>query len=101
MEEKDILCKLVRESNCLAEILAKQGEKQSAKNIERLKEKLDGYEIKYSHLPNKLLYEKKELSEILTENSTYQSAKLKKRLIDAGLKENKCEKCGNRGEWQG
>jgi hypothetical protein len=101
MEEKDILCKLVRESNCLTEILAKQGEKQSTKNIEILKEKLDGYGIEYSHLPNKLLYEKKELSEILTENSTYQSAKLKKRLIDAGLKENKCEKCGNTGEWQG
>lgn len=101
MEEKDILCKLVRESNCLAEILAKQGEKQSAKNIEILKETLDGYGIAHNHLPNKLIQEKKELSEILTENSTYQSAKLRKRLIDEGLKECRCEKCGNIGEWQG
>jgi len=35
-----------------------------------------------------------DLKDILTENSTYQSSKLKKRLIEVGLKENKCEICG-------
>jgi hypothetical protein len=76
-------------------------ENKKPENIQALKETLDSYGIAHNHLPNKLIQEKKELSEILTENSTYQSAKLKKRLIDAGLKENKCEKCGNTGEWQG
>jgi hypothetical protein len=101
MEEKELLQKLVKESNCLTEILAKQEMKQTQTNIQALKETLDGYGIAHNHLPNKLIQEKKELSEILTENSTYQSAKLRKRLIDEGLKECRCEKCGNTGEWQG
>jgi Zn finger protein HypA/HybF involved in hydrogenase expression len=41
------------------------------------------------------------LSEILVENSTYtNNAKLKERLIKAGLKEDKCEECGL-FEWRG
>lgn len=41
-----------------------------------------------------------ELKDILVENSTYQTSKLKKRLIEEGLKEQKCECCGNT-EWNG
>lgn len=37
----------------------------------------------------------KPLSEILVENSTYQSYKLSKRLITEGLKDKRCECCGN------
>lgn len=42
----------------------------------------------------------KPLSEILVENSNYQSYKLIKRLFKEGLKNKVCEKCGNT-EWQG
>lgn len=40
------------------------------------------------------------LEEILVENSTYQSYKLKNRLLESGLKEHRCEKC-KRTEWEG
>ena len=98
---KEKLQQLVNESNCITEILAKQGKIQSQENIQILKDTLDEFGIEHNHLPNKLIYQKKELDEILTENSTYQSDKLRKRLIKAGLKEYRCEKCGNKGEWQG
>ena len=42
----------------------------------------------------------KPLEEILTENSHYQSFKLKKRLFKEGIKEQKCEYCNNT-EWMG
>ncbi|MCQ2754452.1 MAG: HNH endonuclease [bacterium] len=63
--------------------------------------------IDISHLRktpwNKGLYyrvEVKPLSEILTKDSKIQSAQLKRRLFNNGLKEHKCECCGNT-EWMG
>lgn len=42
----------------------------------------------------------KSLDEILVENSKYQSYKLKNKLLENGLKEHRCECCGNT-EWNG
>lgn len=42
----------------------------------------------------------KELEEVLTENSYYQSHKLRLRLIKEGIKEHRCELCNNT-EWLG
>lgn len=45
---------------------------------------------------------KQDLSEILIENSTYHNiSRLKTRLVNEGLLEYKCSKCGNVGEWFG
>lgn len=79
----------------------KQGRKGTNENIELLKKELEEQNIDYSALPVKTILEKQSIEEILVEDSNYQSSKLKKRLIDAGLKEHKCEICGNIGEWQG
>lgn len=58
-----------------------------------------GWNVGYVFDPNK--NQKKELSEILTENSVWDNTnKLKIRLIREGLKECKCERCG-RTEWEG
>lgn len=43
---------------------------------------------------------KKDISEILVENSGWSSGKLRKRLIKEGLKEAKCECCG-KTDWLG
>ena len=43
--------------------------------------------------------EAKPLSEILVENSNYQSFKLAQRLLKEGIKEHKCERC-KRTEWE-
>ena len=79
----------------------KQGRKGTYENIELLKKELEEQNIDYSALPIKTIFEKIPIEEILVEDSNYQSSKLKKRLIEAGLKEDICEKCGNTGEWQG
>ena len=75
--------------------------KGTNENIEQLKKELEEQNIDYSALPVKTIFEKIPIEEILVENSTYQSAKLKKRLIDEGLKEERCELCGIGNEWNG
>lgn len=92
---------LVNESSSLFEILAKQGKKGTNDNMELLKVELEEQGIDYSNLPNKTIFQKQTLEEILVEDSNYQSSKLKKRLIEAGLKEERCELCGVGNEWNG
>jgi hypothetical protein len=41
------------------------------------------------------------LAEVLVEASTYDRGQLKQRLYDAGLKERRCELCGQGEEWKG
>ena len=92
---------LVNESSSLFEILSKQGKKGTNDNIEQLKKELEAQNIDYSARPIKTIFEKIPIEEILVENSSYQSAKLKKRLIEEGLKEERCELCGIGNEWNG
>ena len=92
---------LFNESTSLFEILNKQGLKCTNENIELLKEELEQHGIDYSYIPTKTLFKKLPLEEILIEDSNYDSSKLKKRLIEAGLKEDRCEECGIGNEWNG
>lgn len=41
------------------------------------------------------------LEQVMVANSTYSRGCLKKRLLDAGIKHNKCEICGFEGDWNG
>jgi antitoxin component HigA of HigAB toxin-antitoxin module len=94
MEEKEILEKLVQECNSFKEILRKQGKSISGASVKILKEKLSSYNISYHFLTENTIGSKKELSEILVENSSYKSSDLKKRLIAENLKQDVCEICG-------
>ena len=78
----------------------KQGRKCTNENIEQLKKELAEQNIDYSSLPVKTIFEKIPIEDILVEDSNYQS-KLMKRLLEARVKQHKCEICGNTGEWQG
>jgi hypothetical protein len=44
---------------------------------------------------------KRPLDEILVENSTYNRASLKRRLYEEGVKQRRCELCGQREIWRG
>lgn len=58
-----------------------------------------GWNVGYIFDPNRGI--KKDLSEVLVENSEYDNtSSLKSRLLNEGLKEYKCERCG-RTEWEG
>ena len=102
MEEKELLQKLVEESNSFSEILRKQGKAVSGASIKLLKNKLEEYGIKTLFI-SESLYSKqpKALSEILVENSNYKAQDLKRRLIKEGLKKDICEVCGQSAEWNG
>ena len=73
-----------------------------------MRKKLEEFGIDYSHFTGQgwnvgLKFKPrtaKDLSEILTKDSTYQSYKLLQRLIKENVKEYKCEICGN-SEWMG
>lgn len=98
MDRKEELQKLVDNSQSLAEILRKQDKSSSGAALKLLKNELDAYGIKYKFLPYHMRA-KKELNDILVENSNYQSSKLIKRLFEEKIKEQKCECCGI-SEWQ-
>lgn len=101
MTEKEELEKLVIESNSLSEILRKQGKSVSGSATKILKDKLDNYGISYLFLNEKEIGKQIPLEEVLVENRNYNSNTLKKRLIEVGLKEDKCEICGCSNEWNG
>lgn len=73
--------------------------RQSKANIEELTTLLDKYGIDHHALPIKLIRDKIPLKDILVENSTYQSTKLKKRLVDEEIKQDRCEICGQGNTW--
>jgi hypothetical protein len=78
---------------------------KTMKNISdnKMDNKLADVSKKYEDITNnaKTLFKKLPLEEILIEDSNYDSSKLKKRLIEAGLKEDRCEECGIGNEWNG
>lgn len=103
MTEKEELQKLVKECSSFSDILRKQGKAISGTSLKILKEKLKTYEI-----PHHFVVEtrggkiaKKSISELLVKNSNHKSQNLKRRLIQEGYKEDKCEICGQTNIWNG
>lgn len=109
--EKENLEKIIKNSNSLAETLKKLGKRAAGGNFKTLRKYIDKYDIDISHFNSEqirrekfkkyLTEKKKDLSEILTENSSYNRGHLKKRLYDEGVKERKCELCGQNEMWNG
>ena len=99
--DKQQLQKLVNECNSFSEVLRKMGRSVSGDAVKMLKEKLDLYNISYLFLNNNNVASQIPLEQILVKNMPYSSQTLKKRLIKASLKENKCECCGIGPEWNG
>ena len=99
MITKEHLQALANEAKSLVDILKTLNKRQSKANIEELTTLLDKYGIDHHALPIKLIRDKIPLKDILVENSSYQSTKLKKRLVDEGIKKDCCEICGQGNTW--
>ena len=80
-------------------------------NLKTVKNKIQQLELNASHFTGQRWnrgktseshssIKKKDISEILVENSGWSSGAIRQRLIKEGLKESKCECCG-RSEWMG
>lgn len=93
--------KAVEESHSIAQALTKLGLSPKGGNYRVFKKFEKLYNIDTSHFTGqghmkgrKNTSQVRPLSEILIKNSEYSSNKLRKRLIEEGLKEHKCECCG-------
>jgi len=106
MRDKDEIKQVVAKSKSIAEVCRYLGIKPNGGNYKTIHKEIKEYDIDTSHFtgqgwnvglgfkPKK----KRPLEEILTENSNYQTFKLKNRLFEEGLKERRCECCNNT-EW--
>ena len=100
----------VKNSLSYAEVLRKIGLKVAGSNYDTVKRKITELNLDTSHMTGKVwnqgeryrqIKQKQPLSEILIEHSTFVSTNnLRKRLLNEGIKEYKCECCG-RTEWLG
>lgn len=100
----------VRSSLSYAEILRKLGLKVAGSNYDTVKRKISELNLDTSHMTGKAwnqgdryrpIKESIPLENVLVENSTWvNSNNLRKRLLKEGIKEHKCECCGNT-EWMG
>lgn len=102
--DKELLIKLLQESNSYAEVLKKLGKSNSGAATKLLKQTLDDLGITH-HFLNEKQYKIGQiipLEDILNNNHPYSSTKLRERLIAEGLKLNKCEnpECGI-SNWHG
>ena len=90
----------VKTSMSYRQVLSKLGLKQAGGNYSVMKNRIKDMGLDTSHMTGQAWNKgkthtnnTKPIEELLVENSTYQSHKLKLRLIKEGLKQHKCECC--------
>jgi len=112
--KKEMVEDAVKKSFCYADVIRYFGLIPQAGNFKLFKNKIKKYNIDISHFlsvgqlsklraNNKTVKfnNKKNIFEILVENSTFSTTIIKKRLYEEGLKEKKCEMCGQSEDWYG
>lgn len=101
----DEISKAVKESYSFAEVFRKLNKSKSGDSYKVLKSYIERNNIDYSHFNpyknNRINGKKYPLSHWLQKGSNINSSKLKEKLYDNGLKERKCEKCGQDENWYG
>ena len=100
----------VKSSFSYAEVIKKIGLKPAGSNYDTVKRKISELKLDTSHMTGKVwnqgeryrpIKKSRPLSEVLVEHSTWVNTNdLRKRLLKEGVKEYKCECCGNT-EWMG
>lgn len=105
--EKDFFTKIVKESINLSDVCRKLNISTSKGNRDTVKKYINIYNIDISHFryqSNTQInnFKKIDIIDILIEKSSYKwTTILKKRLYKEGLKERKCELCGQDENWNG
>lgn len=103
---KESFSKVISESTNYTDVTRKLGIIKTYGNRKTIKKYIELYGLDVSHfdfgVSNRRQGVSFQLDDILVENSTYShTSNLKHKLYDAGLKERKCELCGQGEEWQG
>lgn len=97
------LCDAVKSSRSIRQVLKKLGLIEAGGNYSTVKNRITELHLNTSHFLGKRwkrgnsipVFQAKPLRDILVENSSYQSYKLKNKLIQEGLKQELCEQCRN------
>ena len=104
--KKEDLQKIINECSSISEVLKKIGLKPSGSNHTSLSKYLEENNFDTKTLVGRSIYRgqkhlnSKTLFEWLTENGTEDSNKIKLKLFNSGIKQEKCEVCGIT-EWMG
>jgi len=98
------LREVVARSDSLSDVLRHFGLRTAGGNFRQLRRWLQEWHIPTDHF--RLAWEmppreRTPLSEVLVERSTYSRGHLKRRLYEEGLKERRCELCGQGEIWRG
>ena len=102
ISSKEDLEKAVKLAKTKLDVLNFFNLKNSGGSYKTLNKYIKLYNIDISHFNQLLFHHKIDIKNILVENSTYSSSNhLKDRLYNEGLKERKCEKCGQDENWNG
>jgi hypothetical protein len=106
--DRENLNKIVKKCNNFSDVSYKLYGNNSAGNRYTIKKYIDKYQIDISHFTfkgnwknSRNNFKKRDINEILSNNSYYDTTNLKERLYKEGLKERKCELCGQDEKWQG
>lgn len=94
---------LVLKSNSIQALLVALGYgRNSGSMFYTVKARIEQEEIDTSHMGKNTFTGKYALSEVLVEHSTYTNIqRLKQRILNAGLFEDRCAECGLSTEWNG
>jgi len=95
--------KIISESYSFSEMFKKMNRAGSGESYKVFKKAIERYDIDISHFNknSEKFRSKKLLKDIMIENSNYDTTKLKERLYEEGLKDRKCEMCGQCEDWNG
>lgn len=98
---KENISEKIKISNSKSELIYNLGLTSKGDNFKTLEKYIKMYDLNVDFLEKNYFKNKKELNEILVENSTYQTNHLKERLYKEGLKKRECEMCGQGEIWKG
>ena len=109
--EKEILEKIVSDSDTIHSVLVKMGKNTSAASYKLFHRKVKKYGIDISHFLTRAEYTAKQFkegnlkkiptNEMFTENSTISRHIVKHRIISENIIKYECSMCGNDGNWNG
>lgn len=99
---KQDLVESAKQSTSIRQLLGRLGLKAAGGNYTQVQKYITEYEVDVSHFKGRgwnkgltgLARPHNKIEQILVQNSTYQSFKLRNRLFSGNLKEKACEECG-------
>lgn len=102
---KEFLEPIVASARSKTDLMKKLGMRYVGGNYNTVNRYIVRYDLDISHFIHECEFTKKQIKipteQLLTENSNFSRTKLKERLYKEGLKERKCEICGQTEEWNG